>query len=184
VDHRVGDHHLAGEPRRDVGVAVAAVQQQGSAHLAGLHLGLHPPEAVVVAAHEADLDQPPRLGRLGLQHPQAGVDGRGQRLLAEHGLVPVQAGQGELLVGLAGRGDQHGVHLVVSDQLVAVGIGAGPDPLGHLPGPIDEDVGDGDHLGVGDAGQPLHVVPAHLAGADDPDPQRHRASLPTPSCRR
>ena len=185
VDHRVGDHHVAGEPGRDVGVAVAAVEQQRPADPAGVGGRLQGPEAVVVAAHEPDLDQPPRPGRLGLQHPQAGVDRRGQRLLAQHRLVGGQAGQGELLVGEAGRGDQHGLHPVVGDQLVAVGVGAGPDLLGHLLGPLDEHVGDGHHLGVRDAaGQPLNVVPAHLAGTDEADPQGHCASLPTPSLRR
>src|SRR4029453_4812668 len=64
------------------------------------------------------------------------------------GFSPAPHGRGETPWGEAGGGEQHGLHLVVADQLVAVGVDAGPDPLADLLGPLDVDVGDGHHLGV------------------------------------
>ena len=60
---------------------------------------LHRPVAVVVAAHEADHDQPPAGGDLGVEDPLARLLGGRQRLLAEHLLAGRDAGQHVLLVG-------------------------------------------------------------------------------------
>ena len=71
----------------------------------------------------------------------------------------------------AGRGDQHGVDVAVVEGLLGVGQGDGARDAfdgGLRTGEVDVD--DGGDFGAVDAGvEPLDVVCAHTAGADDGD---------------
>ena len=123
VDGGVGDGHVAGVVRGHGGVAVGAVRQQRSADGAAVDGLLEGPVRGVVAAVEADLDQPPAGGDLGLDDAPAGVLRGRQRLLAEDGLAGSDAGQHVRLVGGPPGGDDDGVDRVGRDQLLATGQG-------------------------------------------------------------
>ena len=60
---------------------------------------------LVVFTHEADLHQPPTSRQLGAQNPLGIGDSCSQRLFAEHWLARLQAGDGEVGMGVVGRGD-------------------------------------------------------------------------------
>ena len=69
----------------------------------------------------------------------------------------------------AGGGDQHGVDVAVVERLVGVGQGDGArDAFDGGLGAGQVDVDDGGNFSAVDAGvEPLDVVCAHTAGADD-----------------
>ena len=174
VHRRVADGHLGGEIGRHRRVAVRAVHQQRRAERAVVQRRLHGPVAGVVAAHEADLDQPPPGRELGVHDPLAGGAGRGERLLAEHRLAGRDRGQDLLLVGRAPGGDQDRVDAIVRDEagrrLVHGGAG---QARRDLPGTLLVDVvhraddAAGEHVG-----DPADVVLADHPHPDDADADR------------
>jgi hypothetical protein len=127
--------------------------------------------------HEADGDEAAPERRLGFDDPQGrgGVDG--QRLLAQHGLARVQAGERERLVCDRRRGDHDGVDGVGRDQLEPVLVDRRhTDLAGDAHGALADGVGDRHDLGAGDRGvQDAGVGRPHQARADDPDADAHEA---------
>ena len=115
VDDRVGHRHEAGERLGGtVGLRWTLWRISGSPIAPLVERRLDLPVAGVVAAHEANDDEALAMADLGLEDLEAlGRRGR-QRLLAHHGLAGLDAGQGERRVGLADRGDEHGVDVVGS----------------------------------------------------------------------
>ena len=159
-------------------VAMGAVHEQQLADLALLRLALDRGVAGVEAAHEADLDELTPERGLGLDDAQARRRRGGERLLAQHRLLPCQAGEHELLVGVVRGGDHDGVHAVVGDQLVRVGVHS-RRLAGRRAGARGVRVGHRDDLGTLDlAAEPAHVRGAHHAGADDADPQAGHGVVP------
>ena len=94
---------------------------------------LHRAVGGVVAAHEADLDQPPAEGHLGVDDPQAGLLGGRQRLLAEDRLAGVDARQHVLLVRRPPGADDHRVDPVSAISSWPVAKTARPGTSGHAP---------------------------------------------------
>ncbi len=123
----------------------------------------------VEAAHEADLDALVAQLFLGLDDLPGGLGVRGERLLAEDRDVLGDRLEQDVLVQEAGGGDQHGVDVAVVEGLLGVGQGDGARDAfdgGLRPGEVDVD--DGGNFRAVDAGvEPLDVVCAHTAGADD-----------------
>ena len=166
---------------------MGAVHHQRRADDAAGHGLLQGAVGAVVAAHEADLDQPLAVRHLGLEDAQAGLLRGRQRLLAEDRLSGRDAGEHIFLVGRAPGGDDDRVDPVVADQLLARREGAGTGQLRATParGPID--VGDRDDRGPRQhLGQAADVVLADHADADHADLQHFRSLHVTPSsiCRR
>ena len=163
----------AGRHRR---VAVPGVVQQRGADLPVVQRGLHRAVGVVVAAHEPDHDQPLARGDLGVEDALARLPGGGERLLAEHLLARLDAGQHVLLVGGAPRGDDDRVDLGVRDQLLA-GLQRlrGGQPGGHRLRPVDVHVRHrGDPRARQHVREPADVVLADHSDADDADVECHR----------
>ena len=108
---------------------------------------------------------------LGLDDLPGGLGIRGERLLAEDRDVLGDRLEQDVLVQEAGGGDQHGVDVAVVEGLLGVGEGDGAGDAfdgGLRTGEVDVD--DGGNFGAVDAGaEPLDVVRAHAAGADDGD---------------
>ena len=102
-------------------VAVRAVQHQRLAEFTAVDQGLQLGVLVVEAAHEPDLDQPLAEFGLPLDHLERGFHVGGQRLLAQHRLAVLQAGQQLLLVRRTRRGQHDGVDLGVGDGVQRVG---------------------------------------------------------------
>jgi hypothetical protein len=183
VHHRVGDHHLAGEVRGDRGVAVRAVHDQRLTDLPGRDQRSQLRVLRVEPAHEPDLDQAPtRALGVGVLGPDDGERARGvhgERLLAQHGLAVLDAGQHLVLVELAGGGDDHGVDLRVGDRGQRVGDHAAARHAGgDRVGLLGEGVAHHHHAGAGDpAVQAGDVVGAHHPDAEDGDPQLVRGDV-------
>lgn len=151
-----------------------AVQEERPSDAAGVEQLLEPHVLGVVAAHEADLDEPAAQPLLRLHDPQGTRRIRGQRLLAEHRQPPFQRVQDRFLVGGPRRGDEYGVHPGRGYRGRRVGVGAHALQGGRdLLDPVPVGVGHGHHPGSAD-GPPeaADVVRAHLPGADDGDAER------------
>ena len=176
----VDDDALGGHAVRDRGIAVRRVEHQRRTDIAAVQGLLHGPVAVVVAAHEADHDQPPAGGHLGVQDPFTRLLGGRERLLAEHLLAGGDARQHVLLVGATPGGDDDGIDVRGVDQFLSrlVELGAG-DLAHHVLGPNEVHIGDpadpgpGQHLGEA----PDVVLPDH-PDANDADVHSHVKSLP------
>jgi hypothetical protein len=187
VHRGVRDAHLGRETvRRRRGVAVRAVHEQRSADAAVVKRGLERAVPGVVPAHEAHLDQPPSDCQLGVDDPQAGFLGRGERLLAEHRLACADRREDLFLVRLAPGRDEHRVNVAGRDQV----LGGRVDDRawqagGHLFRAGRVDVADrGHHAAAQHPGDTAHVVLADHAHADHADPHGHRCSSPIPRPRR
>ena len=117
-------------------VAVRAVHHQRLSEFAAVDQRLQLGVFVVEPAHEADLDQ--RLAEFGLalDDLQRGLDVGGQRLLTQHRLAVLQAGQQLLLVGRTRSGEH---------DRVDIGIGDGVQRVDDRPAARD---GCGDLLGL------------------------------------
>ena len=169
VDQRIPHHHRAVEDRRDGRVAVRAVHHQRLAELTAVDQCLQLGVLVVEPAHEPDLDQLLAEFGLPLDHGERGFHVGGQRLLAQHRLAVLQAGQQLLLVRRTRRGQHDGVDVGIGDGVQRVADRAAPGTdRGDLLGLLGEVVVDHDDPGAcdrfGDAGD---VVGAHHADAED-----------------
>ena len=171
VDGHVGDAVLGLEARALGHIAVAGLDDQGTAQLAGvddpLHLGIAP----VIVAHEAHLHQTLADLLLTLDDVLAVLGVLRQGLLAE---APLLLGQGlhhVVVVGGVDGGDDHGLHVGVLDHAVAV-VAVGLDAVlgGSLVGGSGHIVADGHHGGTGDSlDDAAAVILADGAAADDAD---------------
>ena len=168
VHQRIPHHHGAVERRGDGGIAVRAVQHQRPAELAAVEECLQLGVLVVEPAHEPDLDQPLAEFGLPLDHGERGLHVGGQRLLAEHRLAVLQAGQQLLLVGRPGGGQHHGVDVGIGDGVQRVADRACTrHRCGDLFGLLGQVVVHHDDAGVADtAGDPGDVVGAHHADTE------------------
>ena len=109
VNHGILDRHGVVPVVRNGRVAVCAVQQQRFTVLAAVNRRLELLVSLVVAAHEADLNQFLASLHLSLNNVLAGICLRSQRLLAEYILAGCDRSQNVLLVIRVGRGAHNGV---------------------------------------------------------------------------
>lgn len=138
----------------------------------------------VVPPHEPDLRQPPSEPGLRLQHPQRPRRVRNHGFLAEDRKAAGEGREQRLLVGGAGRGDQHGrdagrvergLRLRVDRHRVEAGrglLGARRVGVGHSghPGAAHHTI------------QAAYVVGAHVSGAQYGHAQQvAHAPAPSPS---
>ena len=109
MNHGVLYHHGVVPVIRNRQVAVCAVQQQRFTVLAAVNRRLELLVSLVVAVHEADLNQLLPCLPLGLHDAFAGVRLGRERLLAEHVLACRDGGENVLLVIRVGRGAHNGI---------------------------------------------------------------------------
>ena len=128
MDGHVG-HAVLGLEARALGhVAVAGLDQQGSAQLTGVDDALHLGVAAVIVTHEAHLDQTLADLQLAVDDLLAVLGVLRQGLLAE---APLLLGQGlhdVVMVSGVDGGDDNGLDLGVLDHAVAV-IAEGADAV-------------------------------------------------------
>jgi hypothetical protein len=175
VHARVVDDHLVDVVRRDRGVAVRGVEEQRRADLPRLDRRLHGAVGRVVATHEPDHDQALARGDLGVDDALARLAGGRERLLAEHLLARLDAGQHVLLVRGTPRGDDDRVDLGVRDELLPglQGLGGG-QARRHGLGPFHVHIGHrGDPRAGEHVGQAADVVLPDHSDADDADVECH-----------
>lgn len=160
-----------------------AVQHQRPAQPPVVQQRLQLPVLRVVAPHEPDLRQPAAQPRLRLHHAQRARGIRHHRLLAQHRQPSREGGEQRLLVRLAGRGDQHGLHARRVQRGLDVRVH--DDPVDRAHGrlrPLDVGVRHG-----GDPGSAHHpveapyVVGAHVSRAQDRHTQKFAHAPPAPS---
>lgn len=100
--------------------AMDAMEKQGRAEPLSVDGRLHIEIALVEAAHEADLEEPPTRAHLGFDQAQA-VSGRHRQwFFAEHRLSELHARHAEIEMGFIGRCDQYGVDLRIINQCATV----------------------------------------------------------------
>ena len=173
VDGHVGDAVLGLEARALSNVAVAALDQQGLADLAGVDDALHLGIAAVIVTHEAHLHQTLADLLLALDDVLAVSGVLAQGLLTEAPLLLSQSLHDIVMMGGVDGGDDHGLDLGVLDHAVAV-IAVGLDAVlgggvisggGHI-------VGHGHNGSTGDGlNDAAAVILADSAAADNADLQ-------------
>ena len=154
--------------RRDGRVAMRAVHYQRLAEFTAVDECLQLGVLVVEPAHEPDLDQPLAEFGLPLDDGERGLHVGGQRLLTEHRLAVLQAGQQLLLVGRARRGQHDRVDVGIGDRVQRVADDPGTrHRCGDLFGLLGQVVVHDDDTGVADsAGDSGDVVGTHHADAE------------------
>ena len=152
-------------------VAVAGLDEQGRAQLAGVDDALHLRVAPVVPAHEAHLDQPFADLLLPGDNLLAVPGVLAQGLLAEAPLFVFQYLHHVVVMGGVDGGDDHRLHLGVCDHAVAV-VPEGTDavPGRRLVGGGSHIVADSNHGCTGNGlNDPAAVVLPDGPAADDAD---------------
>ena len=170
---------LVGEPA--AGIAHAADQAGlGVVHLAqlpGVDEGLQHLAVRGMTAHETHLDHPVAPADRVLDGGGLG-NGAGDRLLHQHMLAGLDGGDGPGGVGVVPRAHADTVDVVLRQQLMGVGVGAGgTELLGHGAGAGGVDVADGDDLHVRVGGVGLEVGAGDAPGADDADSESGHGGL-------
>ena len=155
------------------GLRCAQCSTSGAAEFTAVEQRLQLGVLVVEPAHEADLDQPLAEFGLAFDDLQRGLDIGGQRLLAQHRLAVLQAGQQLLLMGRSRGGEHDRVDIRIGDGVERIDDGAAAgDARGDLFGLLGDVVVDDGHPGAGDpAGDAGDVVGAHDADAEDGNTQ-------------
>ena len=173
MNGHVGDAVFGFEARPLRHVAVAGLDQQGSAQLAGGNDPLHFGVAAVIVTHEAHLHQTLADLLLALDDVLAVPGVLAQGLFAEAPLLLGQRFHHIVVMSRIDGGDNHGVHLRSLDHAVAI-IAVGLDAVlggsvirsgGHI-------VGHGHHGRAGDGfNDSAAVILADGAAADDANSQ-------------
>ena len=166
MNHRVLNRHGVVPVVRNGRVTVCTVQQQRFAVLSAVDSSLQLLVALVIAAHEADLNQLFAGLHLGLDDALAGVRLGRERLLAEYVLAGRDGRQNVFLVIRVSRGAHNRVNLGVIDHINRVFKALDAVLLGNRKAESARRVGAGDDLaalqGVVDA---LDMAAADAAGA-------------------
>ena len=171
VNGDVGDTVLGLEARALGDVAVAGLDDEGLAQLAGGDDPLHLSVAPIIVAHEAHLHQPLADLLLPADDLLAVLGVLAQGLLTEAPLLLCQSLHDVVVMGRIDGGDDHGLHLRVLDHAVAV-VAIGLDAVlgGSLVGGSSHIVADGHDRGAGDRlDNAAAVILADGAAADDAD---------------
>ena len=171
VDGHVGNAVFGLEARALGHVAVAGLDHQGRADLAGVDDPLHLRVAPVIVAHEAHLDQTLADLQLPVDDLLAVLGVLAQGLFAEAPLLLRQGLHDVVVVGGVDGGNDHGFHIRVLDHAVAV-VSIGFDAVfgGGFIGSGGYVVGHGHDGGAGDGlNDAAAVVLADGSAADDAD---------------